>query len=210
MSISLLFGSRRENRARLNRLSLYAGIAVLAAWSPARADAQPPGFDPTALEAQAQAGDATAAFNLGTLDYTGLGVVQDYIGAAAWLKKSALAGNAEAACELGFLYQTGSFGQGPPPPDPKDAAPWYAEAAAAGNACGAFALSALYASGQGVAKDPAKAAALAAKAASLGLPANPSSFPLQQLQQRFYAVAYQLTGQTAWVDTVSAPAGGGQ
>jgi len=179
--------------------------------SPASADGPPPAtFDAAALEARAQSGDPTAAFGLGTLDYVGLGVVQDYIGAVAWLRKSALAGNGEAQCELGFLYQTGSIGQGPPPPDPKDAAPWYAQAAAQGNACGEFALGELYASGQGVPKDAAKAASLLAKAAAQGLTADPSSFPLEQLQDRFYAVAYQLTGQTTWVDMVSVPAGGGE
>lgn len=193
------------------RLRHYLWLALLVPLSPARGQATAqPAFDAGALEAQAQAGDATAAFNLGTLDYVGLGVVQDYIGAAAWLKQSASEGDAEAACELGFLYQTGSFAQGPPPPDPKDAAPWYAQAAARGNACGEFALGALYQTGQGVTKDPEKAAALLAQAAAQGLKPDPSTLPLEQLQQRFYAAAYQLTGQTQWADMVSQPAGGGQ
>ena len=185
-------------------------LLPLVAFSSAWAGEPPSAYDAAALEGRAQSGDAAAAFDLGTLDYIGLGVVQDYIGAAAWLKKSALAGNGEAQCELGFLYETGSFGQGPPPPDPKDAAPWYAQAAAQGNACGEFALGSLYASGQGVAKNPAKAAALLAQAAAQGLASGPSVFPLEQLQQRFYAVAYRLTGETTWVDTVSKAAGGGE
>ncbi len=193
--------------AKLVFISVLAAAIILRT-PPAWGDA--PSFDLTALEAQAQAGHAQAQFALGTLDYVGLGVVQDYIGAVTWLKKSAQAGNAEAACELGFLYNTGSVGQGPPPPDPKDAAPWYAQAAAQGNACGEFGLSALYLTGQGVAKDKAKAAALLAQAAASGLAPDPASFPLQQLQQRFYAVAYKITGQTKWVDMVSVAAGGGQ
>jgi TPR repeat protein len=195
----------------LRHAGLVAWLVAGLLSSPASADGPPPAtFDAAALEARAQSGDATAAFGLGTLDYVGLGVVQDYIGAVAWLRKSALAGNGEAQCELGFLYQTGSIGQGPPPPDPKDAAPWYAEAAAQGNACGEFALGELYASGQGVPKDAAKAASLRAKAAAQGLTPDPASFPLEQLQDRFYAVAYKLTGQTSWVDMVSVPAGGGE
>ena len=202
---------RGKKRARPGHAWLFPWLVSLVSLSPAWADGPPPSvFDAAALEARAQSGDATAAFDLGTLDYIGLGVVQDYIGAVAWLKKSALAGNGEAQCELGFLYQTGSIGQGPPPPDPKDAAPWYVRAAAQGNVCGEFALGALLASGQAGPKDPAKAAALLARAAAQGLAADPSSFPLQQLQQRFYAVAYRLTGQTAWVDMVSKPAGGGE
>jgi TPR repeat protein len=195
----------------LRQAWLFPGLVFCVALSPAWAETPPSsGFDATALEAQAQSGDAAAAFDLGTLDYVGLGVVQDYIGAVAWLKKSALAGNGEAQCELGFLYQTGSFGQGPPPPDPKDAASWYAQAAAQGNVCGEFALGELYASGQGVPKDQVKAAVLLARAAAQGLTADPSVIPLQQLQQRFYAVAYKVTGETTWVDLVSTPAGGGE
>jgi hypothetical protein len=68
----------------------------------------------------------------------------------------------------------------------------------------------LYQSGTGVAADPAKAAALFAAAAAQGFTRDSASFPLQQLQQRFYAVAYKLTGETQWVDLVSVPAGGGQ
>jgi TPR repeat protein len=186
---------------------LVSFVTVSSAWA---GGPPPSGFDAAALETRAQSGDAAAAFDLGTLDYVGLSVVQDYIGAVAWLKKSALAGNGDAQCELGFLYQTGSFGQGPPPPDPKDAVPWYAQAVAQGNVCGEFALGELYASGQGVPKDQAKATALLARAAAQGLAADPSVFPLQQLQQRFYAVAYKLTGERTWVDLVSIPAGGGE
>jgi TPR repeat protein len=177
---------------------MYAGVA--------HAD----GFDAATLQSQAAGGDETAEFQLGTLDYVGLGVVQDYIGAMVLLKQSANQGNAEAACEVGFLYQTGSFGQGPPPPDPNDAVPWYAKSAAAGNACGEFALGALYQSGTGVAADPVKSAALLAQAAAQGFSLDPSTFPLEQLQRRFYAAAYKLTGEARWTDLVSRAAGGGQ
>jgi TPR repeat protein len=167
-------------------------------------------FEPGSLEEAAANGDPMAEFNLGTLDYVGLGVVQDYIGALRLEKAAGNAGIAEADCEAGFLYQTGSFAQGPPPPDPKDAAPWYLKAAALGNPCGEFGLAALYQSGQGVAKDEVKAAALFAQAAAQGLAVDPSTFPLEQLQTHFYAVAYRLTGQRHWVDMVSIAAGGGQ
>jgi TPR repeat protein len=196
---------------RASYLSFFPGLSfVLAVMLAPNAYADGPSFDVSSLQNQAAAGNANAQFQLGTLDYVGLGVVQDYIGAMAWLQKSANAGNAEAACEAGFLYQTGSFGQGPPPPDPKDAAPWYAKSAAAGNACGEFALAALYQSGKGVAPDPAKAAALFAQAAAQGFAVDPATFPLEQLQRRFYAAAYKLTGETQWTDLVSKAAGGGQ
>jgi TPR repeat protein len=185
-------------------------FAALCLARPACADGTAASFDLSGLQQAAQSGDANAQFELGTLDYVGLGVVQDYIGALALLKQAANAGDAEAACEAGFLYQTGSFGQGPPPPDPKDAVIWYTKAANAKNPCGEFALAALYQSGTGVTADPTQAASLFAAAAAQGLAQDPSSFPLQQLQQRFYAVADKLTGQTQWVDLVSAAAGGGQ
>lgn len=184
-------------------------VAVLCVAPPLRADG-PAGFDQARLRQAAQAGDAQAALELGTLTYTGLGVVQDYTAARTLLTQSATAGNAEAACELGFLYQTGSFAQGPPPPDLKAALTWYTKAANAKNPCGAFALAALYQAGAGVTADPAQATTLFAAAAAQGFTQDSTSFPLQQLQQHFYAAALKTTGQTQWVDLVSAPAGGGQ
>lgn len=163
-----------------------------------------------AIEAKAKGGNAMAQYEYGTLAYTGLGLVQDYTGAAAWLEKSAKQGNAEAQCELGFLYQTGSFGQGPPPPDPKRAALWYEMAAKQNDACGAFALAALYRRGTGVEKNPFLAATFMGIATAGGFEPKPHVLPLQQLQNHFYAVAYQLTGGLAqWRDLVSASAGGG-
>jgi len=182
-------------------------IAVVLALAPAAGRAQQ--YDPAVLQQQAAQGNATAAFELGTLEYVGINVVQDYVGAVTLLRQAAGAGNAEAACEAGFLYQTGSVGQGPPPPDPGSAAIWYGKAASAGNACGEFGLAALYAQGRGVAKSPRQAETLFGQAAAQGFSRDPASFPLEQLQERFYAAALHLTGQTQWVDTVSASAGGG-
>ncbi len=193
---------------RFIRFARLFGLALLIVLQtdPGRADS----FDLTSLQQAAADGNAIAEFQLATLDYVGIGVVQDYTGAADLLKQAALAGNAEAQCELGFLYQTGSFAQGPPPPDPKDALPWYQKSAAHGDAYGEFALAAMLQSGQGVTADPKQAAALFAAAAAQGVKADPSSFPLQQLQAHFYGIAYKLTGQTHWVDLVSIAAGGGQ
>jgi TPR repeat protein len=200
-------------RRIMKKARLYLAALLGASLAPvtiARADGPVTAFDPAPLQQAAQAGDAQAAFQLGTINYVGLGVVQDYIGAMALLKQAAQAGNADAACEAGFLYQTGSFGQGPPPPDPRDAVIWYSKAANAKNACGEFALAALYQSGTGVAADPAQAATLFAAAAAQGFAQDSASFPLQQLQDYFYAVAYKVTGQTHWVDLVSSAAGGAQ
>jgi TPR repeat protein len=177
--------------------------------SPARAaDAAAIAAEVTALQTKVQAGDPTATFDLATLEYVGIGVVQDYIGAVDLLKQASAGGNAEAGCELGFLYQTGSFAQGPPPPDPAQAEPWYKTSAARGNPWGEFALAAFYRAGLGLKTERTRSAALFAQAAAQGVTADPTTFPLQQLQRHFYDIAYQLTGTTEWVDVVSRAAGG--
>jgi TPR repeat protein len=173
------------------------------------ADAATIATEVAALQTKAQSGDPTAAFQLATLDYVGIGVVQDYIGAVNLLMQASAAGNAEADCELGFLYQTGSFAQGPPPSDPAHAAPWYQKSAALGDPWGEFARAALYETGVGLGKDTKRAAALFTQAAAQGVTLDPATFPLQQLQSHFYGLAYKLTGQKEWVDDVSLPAGGG-
>lgn len=198
-----------RRRRRGHRLFAPVLAALLAPAGLASAQT-PVGFDPAPLQAHAASGNVSAQLQLGTLEYVGIAVVQDYIGAVDLLKQAGKAGNAEALCETGFLYQTGSFAQGPPPPDPADAAPWYEKSAALGDPWGEFALAALYQAGQGVAKDPVKAAALFAKAAAQGVTADPGSFALAQLQNHFYAIAYQVTGETRWEDSVSIAAGGGQ
>lgn len=199
-------------QAMMKYCSAMAALSAMALClaGPVRAGNPPASFNPAPLQQQARSGDVQAEFQLGTLEYVGLGVIQDYIGALALLKQAANAGNADAACEVGFLYQTGSYGQGPPPPDPKDAIPWYTKAANAKNACGEFALAALYQSGTGTAANPAQAATLFAAATAQGFSQDHASFPLQQLQQYFYAVAFKVTGQTRWADLVSAAAGGAQ
>lgn len=180
-------------------------VAVLAVPLPATAQ----NLDVAALRAQAASGDANAEFQLGTLLYVGLDVIQDYIGAADWLKRAADQGNADAQCELGFLFQTGSFAQGPPPPDPKSALPWYEKAAAQHNGCGNYALAHLYNTGIGVDADSDHAAKLFHLAQAEGFNAPAGAYPLQALQDHFYALAYQFAGSGAWSDTVSVKAGGG-
>ena len=168
-----------------------AGVAVIGA---ALADDAPAArFDPAPLIARAGGGDQNAAFQLGTLYYTGIGVYQDYLAAVQWLTKSASAGNGDAACELGMLYQSGSYAD-TPPVNPVQAAHWYSEAAANGNGCGTFALAALYQDGEGLAKDPAKAAQLFAQAAPLGYVVDKTTFPLEQINRHFHAVAIALAG----------------
>ena len=109
-------------------------------------------------------------------------------------KRTGIAGNADAACELGMLYQSGTYADAPPV-NPVQAAHWYGEAAALGNGCGIFALAALYQDGEGLTKDPAKASQLFAQAAPLGYVVDRTTFPLEQINRHFHAVAITLAGQ---------------
>ncbi|GAB0118956.1 tetratricopeptide repeat protein [Acidisoma sp. 7E03] len=201
---------RRRYRVPLLWLLILALAAYLLQLRPAPAQDDGVAAQVADLSRRAAAGEARAQYEYGTLAYTGLGIIQDYAAAADWLRKAADQGYAAAQCELGFLYQTGSFAQGPPPPDPKQAVAWYEKAAKQNDACGAFALAALYRRGTGVEKNPVLAASLLAVATQGGLEPQPHVLPLQQLQDYFYGIAYQLTGGlTQWRDLVSAGAGGG-
>lgn len=176
------------------RQRLLVAALVAATATPAWATTASSGhFDPSALTAKANAGDATAAFELGTLYSAGYGVVQDYLASAKWLRQAADRGNADAACELGMLYQTSTYADTPPQDLPK-ATQWYKKAADQGNGCGLFALAALYDAGKGVPHDPVKAADLYKAAAAKGYALDKSTFPLEQVYARFHALAARLAG----------------
>ena len=180
---------------RAFRRMIGAAVAGVAATSAAIAgDAAAGPFDPTPLMTRAVGDDQNAAFQLGTLYYAGIGVAQDYLAAVKWLTKSAKAGNADAACELGMLYESGSYAD-TPPVNPTKAAQWYAEASAHGGGCGTFGLAALYQAGEGVTKDPVKAGQLFAQAASRGYVVDKTTFPLEQINRHFHAVATELAGR---------------
>lgn len=68
----------------------------------------PDGASASVLE-RAMAGDAEAQFQMGKLYYYGgPGVGKDFMEAVYWYTKAAKAGNANAACNLGWCYETGS------------------------------------------------------------------------------------------------------
>lgn len=183
---------------QLKQIGISAGVAVLGLLGPVAPQARgdTPAIDVTALQAKAEGGDALAAFQLGTLDYVGAsGVVQDWVGAAKWLTLSATAGNADAQCELGLLYEIGSYGDAEPQ-EPATAVQWYGKSAALGNRYGEFALAAMYDSGKGVTKDPVKAAQLYAAASAQGYTADKTTFPEEQINRHFHQIATDLTGTT--------------
>ena len=84
----------------------FAAVAVLVALAVgAPVQAQTPEID--ALRARAEAGDAEAQFNLGTVYADGEGVPQDDAEAARWFRLAADQGLGEAQNNLGFMYDTG-------------------------------------------------------------------------------------------------------
>jgi TPR repeat protein len=71
----------------------------------------------------AQAGDPGAQNNLGVMYEKGFGVAMDYEAAAAWYRKAAVGGNANAMENLADLEQRGLVTAGPPPQMPAAAQP---------------------------------------------------------------------------------------
>ena len=110
----------------------------------------------------AEAGNASAQFNLGLCYYKGQGVPQDYKKAVQWYKKAAEAGDANAQCNLGLCCKNGQEGL---PPDYKSAVEWFTKAAEAGNANAQCNLGTCYKNGEGVPQDKNKAVEWFTKAA---------------------------------------------
>jgi hypothetical protein len=84
----------------------------------------------------------------------GLGVAANSSEGESWLRRAALAGDAEAAILVGNLYARG----GKLPPNYAEAATWFRRAAEAGHKGAARALGLLYLTGTGVAPDTEEAA----------------------------------------------------
>ncbi len=107
---------------------------------------QYPGID-SSLLARANAGDAASQILVGDSYKTGKVVEKDYTQAAAWYRKAADQGRADAQIRLATLYRDGARGF---PRDMEQAAAWYRKAAELGDADAQAALGVLYSMGQGV------------------------------------------------------------
>jgi TPR repeat protein len=187
--------NRTQSAPRLLRGALIAVVFAVSANAALADESTQGGVNTVQLQTRAQSGDPDALYQLGTLSLAGLGVVQDYVAARKYLEQAATQGNAGAACELGLLYQTATYADGPPV-DLNQAAKWYGVSAAKGDAYGEFALAGLYQSGLGVAKDTDKAAELYAQAAAQGVRSDTATTPLDQLFQHFIRLASTISGQT--------------
>ena len=89
---------------------------------------------------------------------------RDYGMALAWYRRGAEAGSADAAFDLGWLYQNG-LGV---PAEPEQASRWYRRAAEVGHVMAANNLGVLYKNGTGVQRDYAEALRWYRKAADAG------------------------------------------
>jgi hypothetical protein len=102
----------------------------------------------------AEMGQRAAQMRWGLALIEGKEIAQDLVTGETWLRRAALAGDAEAAAAVGDLYaQNGRF-----PPNFAEAAVWYHRAAQAGHHGAARSLGALYRTGSGVAQDKDEAA----------------------------------------------------
>lgn len=117
----------------------------------------------------AEAGNADAEYDLGTMYSDGHGVPRDPREAEAWWEKAANQGQAEAEFSLGFLLLYGA-GEGPNAvdADPQAGLPWLEQAAAQGHASAQYFLGYLYWSGIAVPADPEKALDYSLRAAEQG------------------------------------------
>lgn len=121
------------------------------------------------LKPLAEAGNADAEYDLGTMYSDGHGVPRDTKEAAAWWQKAAAQGQPDAQFSLGFLLLYGG-GEGPDAvnSDPAAGLPWLEKAAAQGHASAEYFLGYLYWSGIVVPFDPQKALQYTIPAADQG------------------------------------------
>ena len=109
--------------------------------------------DFTMTKSQAEAGDASAQFDLGLIYYEGLNVPKDTGEAIKWYRKAADQGIVGALFNLGEIYRHGNG----VPKDRAEALKWYRKAADQGNMYAQNVMGSSYRHGEGVPKDSAEA-----------------------------------------------------
>jgi TPR repeat protein len=126
------------------------------------------------IKKNAEAGDASAQWNLAVLYGNGEGVSKDFNQALDWLKKAAANGNPSAQFKLGELYAKGEG----VPKDVTSAVQWY-DKAAQGYAPFKMDIWFIYHHGINVPKDETKAMKLLQEIAANGNPADQSLLALE-------------------------------
>ena len=121
------------------------------------------------LKPLAEAGNADAEYDLGTMYSDGHGVPRDPRQAEAWWEKAANQGQPDAQFSLGFLLLNGAGeGDNAVAANPSAGLPWLEKAAAQGHPSAEYFLGYLYWSGTGVTFDPQKALQYTLQAAEQG------------------------------------------
>jgi TPR repeat protein len=163
-------------RSILVILGLLLGLAPAAraevheAWRAYRAGAYASALE--TLLPLAEAGDAEAQYDMGTLYCDGLAVERNYRQAAEWYSRAAEQGHKGAQFTLGFLaYHGAGRGEedGAVARDPIAAARWLKPAAERDSAMAQYLLASLYRKGEGVPQDEDKALRWALAAAEQGV-----------------------------------------
>jgi TPR repeat protein len=132
-------------------LVLLWPVAVLAGLQASLEGHQRDGFTKTIREwrSLAEAGDASAQYNLGVIYDFGKGVPEDDAESAKWFRLAAEQGDAKAQFNLGLMYANGEG----VPKDDAEAVKWYRLAAEQGDARAQVHLGLMYAQGKGVPED---------------------------------------------------------
>ena len=124
---------------RALRLLMICGALLTALGAPL--SAQAPDFAET--KKRAEAGDASAQYNLGVMYRNGNGVPKDDAEAVKWYRKAADQGHADSQLSLGDNYAAGHG----VPKDDAEAVKWYRKAADQGNAAAQYNLGFIYEKG---------------------------------------------------------------
>jgi TPR repeat protein len=106
------------------------------------------------LHKASDAGSAHAAYQIGHMYMSGMGVARDISEAVKWLGLAANRGDFPAANDLGFLY---SHGNPQLVKDPVEAMKWYRKAADQGDYVAEYNVGLMYEEGEGVKQDGAEA-----------------------------------------------------
>ena len=153
---------------------------------------------PVGLRAEADAGTATAQYEVGLRYADGRGVARDLTVAAGWFDKAARQGLAPAAYRLGSVYEKG-LGL---PRDAAQSVSWYGKAADAGNVRAMHNLAVMLAEGATGKPDYAAASGWFTKAAEAGV--RDSQYNLAILYARGMGVEQNLRQAYTWFSIAAA------
>jgi len=150
----------QSEQMKLIPLLLLVGMLAVIGWAE---NTKPEPYSPELVK-KAEAGDATAQYDLGECYHWGKGVTYDEQEAVKWFTKAAEQGNAVAQGYLAACYGNG-IGVAK---DEKKAMKWLARSAKQGNADSQYFLGLAYSAGTELAKDEKEAVKWFTKSANQG------------------------------------------